>query len=62
MQWNREKDITLMREVAALGVLTHKSGSKERGQLWQQVAENLNQNDEFYVTNRAVVINHYEEI
>ena len=31
MQWNREKDITLMREVAALGVLTHKSGSKERG-------------------------------
>ena len=43
-----------MREVAALGVLTHKSGSKERGQIWQQVAENLNQNDEFYVANRAV--------
>ena len=43
-----------MREVAALGVLSHKSGSKERGQLWQQVAENLNQNDDFYVTNRAV--------
>ena len=52
MQWNNYRDIMLMREVAALGVLTQKSGSKERGQLWQQVADALNENDNFYATAR----------
>ena len=54
MQWNNDRDIMLMREVAALGVLTQKSGSKERGQLWQQVADALNENDNFYATARGV--------
>ena len=54
MQWNSDKDIMMMREVAALGVLAQKSGSKERGQLWQQVADALNENDDFYLTGRAV--------
>nr|XP_047132903.1 uncharacterized protein LOC124811426 [Hydra vulgaris] len=53
MQWNIEKDIMMMREVAALGVLIQKPGSKERGQLWQQVSDSLNKNG-FYVTSRGV--------
>ena len=54
MQWNNDRDVMMMREVTALGVLVHKSGSKERGQLWQQVADSLNENEEIYVTARGV--------
>nr|XP_047124354.1 uncharacterized protein LOC124807039 [Hydra vulgaris] len=43
----------MMREVAALGVLIRKPGSKERGQLRQQVSDSLNKNG-FYVTSRGV--------
>ena len=53
MQWNIEKDIMMMREVAALGVLIQKPGSKERGQLWQLVSDSLNKNG-FCVTSRGV--------
>ncbi|XP_065646459.1 uncharacterized protein LOC136076831 [Hydra vulgaris] len=43
----------MMREVAALGVLIQKPGSKECGQLWQLVSDSLNKNG-FCVTNRGV--------
>ena len=42
MEWNKEKDTMMMREIAALGVLIQKPGSKEHGQLWQQVSDSLN--------------------
>ena len=54
MHWNESKDILMMREVAALGVLVQRSGSKERGNLWQQVADALNEHEEFCVTARGV--------
>ena len=54
MQWNEEKDLLLMREMASLGVFQHKSGSRERGQVWQQIATNLNGYPNFFVTLRAV--------
>ena len=53
MEWNKEKDIMMMREIAALGVLMQKPGSKERGHLWQQVSDSLNKNG-FNVTSRGV--------
>ena len=54
MQWNQAKDILMMREVAFEGVLQHKSGSKERGQGWQKVADVLNTLGGFTVNNRGV--------
>ena len=53
MQWNEEKDLLLMREMASLGVSQHKSGSRERGHVWQQMATNLNGYPNFSVTLRA---------
>ena len=54
MQRNEEKDLLLMREMVSLGVFQHKSGSKERGQVWQQITTNLNGYPNFSVTLRAV--------
>ena len=52
MQWNEAKDVLMMREVASEGVLQHKSGSKERGQGWQKVADVLNTLDGLTVNNQ----------
>ena len=49
MQWNEEKDLLLMREMASLGVFQCKLGSRERGQVWKQVATNLNGHPNFSV-------------
>lgn len=54
MQWNDYKDVLLMREVLGKNVLLHKSGSQERGQAWQKVADELNALDGFHLTGRAV--------
>ena len=54
MQWNEAKDILMMREVASEGVPQHKSGSKERGQGWQKVADVLNTLGGFTVNNRGL--------
>ena len=40
--------------MASLGVFQHKSGSREWGQVWQQVASNLNIYSNFSVTLHAV--------
>ena len=40
--------------MASLGVFQHKSGSRERGQVWQQIAFNLNGYPNFSVAFRAV--------
>ena len=44
MSWTEEKDILLMREMAAQGIFQFKTGSKERGNIWQAIASNLNGN------------------
>ena len=54
MQWNEEKDLLLMREMASLGVFQHKSGSRETGQVWQQISTNLKDYPNFSVTLGAV--------
>ena len=54
MQWNEEKELLLKREMASLGVFQHKSESRERDQVWQQIATNLNAYPSFSVTFRAV--------
>ena len=54
MQWNEEKDLILMGEMASLGVFQHKSGSREKGQVWQQIATNLNGYPNFSETPCAV--------
>ena len=38
MQSNEEKDFLWMRKMASLGVFKHKSGSRKKGQVWQQIA------------------------
>ena len=52
MQWNEENDILLMREMAAVGIFQNKSGSRERGQIWQEIATALNNNPDFQVNLR----------
>ena len=40
--------------VLALGIFESKSGSRERGAIWQNIAENLNNFQEFAVTARSL--------
>ena len=55
MSWTEEKDILLMREMAAQGIFQFKIGSKERGNIWQAIASNLNGNKDLfsYVSSRG---------
>ena len=41
MAWSEQRDLMLLKEIAAEGVLTKKEKSRERGSGWQTVAENL---------------------
>ena len=42
MVWTEEKDVKLLRAVAAEGVfINSRAGSRERGELWQVVASSL---------------------
>ena len=41
MQWTREHDILLCREVLALELYKHKKGTNEAGRLWDEIAKNL---------------------
>ena len=54
MQWNEEKDILLMRDMAAVGIFQHKSGSQERGQVWQEIASALNNYPDLIVNLRSI--------
>lgn len=42
MSWTKNKDIYLMREMAAQGIFNYRSCSRERGNVWQIIAQNLN--------------------
>ena len=54
MTWAENKDIFLMREMGAEGIFQYKAGSRERGNVWQVIANNLNQHEGFEVTARSV--------
>ena len=53
MSWNKEKDILTMREMTNKGIFESKSGSRERGTIWQNIDNNLNNCKEFGVTAEA---------
>ncbi|XP_027050950.1 putative uncharacterized protein DDB_G0274435, partial [Pocillopora damicornis] len=56
MSWTEEKDVLLMREMAAQGIFQFKSGSRERGTVWQAITKNLNGHKDLFhsVTSRGV--------
>ena len=56
MHWSEEKDIILARAMAASEIFSHRSGSRERGLIWQSIADDLNAYTElsFIVTGRSV--------
>ena len=54
MQWNEERDVILLREMAARGIFQYKAGSRERGNSWQEIATSLNSYENFFVSHRAV--------
>ena len=54
MLWTDEKDILMFREIIGEGAFDYKSGSRERGTSWQNVAFTLNAIDGFLLTARAV--------
>ena len=55
MTWAEKKDLLLMREMGAPGVFHYKTGSRERGNVWQIIADILNQHEgPFEVTARSV--------
>lgn len=54
MQWTEEKDMEMLRQMAASGIFTHKCGSRERGQVWQNIAAILNLMEGYAVNPRSV--------
>ena len=55
MTWAENKDIFLMRQMGAEGIFQYKAGSRERGNVWQVIANNLNQHAQgFEVTAHSV--------
>ena len=53
MVWSNAKDLHLLKQIAAEGVLTHKQISKERGTKWQKVADNISVSVGHDLTSRA---------
>ena len=41
MVWSKAKDLILLKEIAAEGVMLHRQRSRERGMQWQRVADNI---------------------
>ena len=54
MQWSDDKDLEMMKEMAANGIFSYKSGSRERGQLLQTIVTHLDSLYGFLVTKRSV--------
>lgn len=52
MTWTEEKDLMMLREMAAEGVMHHKPKSRDRGSSWQKVADNLNPLPQFEISTR----------
>lgn len=43
MQWKPEHDVIFLREVLASDLYSTRKGSTERGKIWSQIAERLNE-------------------
>ena len=56
MNWTYEHDVMLCREILVIEPPNFKYGSRERGQAWEKIAQNLNQRSapKFNVDQRAV--------
>ena len=56
MNWTYEHDVMLCREILVIEPFNFKYGSRERGQAWEKIAQNLNQGlaPKFNVDQRAV--------
>lgn len=54
MVWKEDMDYTMLQEMAAEGVLHHKSKSRSRGMSWQKVVEKLNALPGFDVNTKSV--------
>lgn len=42
MEWSKEHDIFLLREMLASEIFHHRKGSPDRGRIWDEIAERLN--------------------
>jgi hypothetical protein len=47
MSWTEEKDELLMKQMTGFGIFEHRAGSRERGNVWQNIAEKLNSDERF---------------
>ena len=54
MLWNDIKDLIMLREVAARGIMRMREKSRERGAAWQSLAENLSPILAYELTARSV--------
>ena len=54
MVWNNEKDKTMLKEMAAEGVMHKKLKSRDRGASWQKVVNNLNAMPQFEVSQKSL--------
>ena len=56
MEWTEDHDHSLCQEILALEPFKAKKGSRARGQIWDEIASNLNslENPRFKVTKRSV--------
>ncbi len=53
--WKQQHKLALLREVLILGPYVHKVGSRERGNSWSIIADNLNKSEcGFKVSSRSV--------
>ena len=59
MSWNKEKDIHVIRGMASKGIFESKSGSRKKGAIWQNIADNLNNWEEFAATARRLTLFYY---
>ena len=57
MQWKPEHDAILLREVLASDLYSTRKGSSERGKIWSQLAEKLNEvsSCKFIVTQKSLI-------
>ena len=54
MSWNKEKCILMVGEMASKCIFESKSGSRERGAIWYNIADNLNNFEEFALTAQSL--------
>ena len=54
MVWNKEKDLVLLKEIAAEGFMHQKPKSRDNGAPWQKVVDNINALPGYEVSSRSI--------